>query len=94
MPRGRKTTVTVRPTPQERVALERQVRATAGPAGLMRRARMILLLAEGLTITTVAARVGFSRRHVYKWARRFSTDRLVGLRDRRAYATGEEEDGT
>jgi transposase len=55
---------------------------------------MILLLAEGLTITTVAARVGFSRRHVYKWARRFSTDRLVGLRDRRAYATGEEEDGT
>ena len=35
-------------------------------AGLVRRARMILLLADGVSITDIAATVGISRRHAYK----------------------------
>jgi transposase len=49
---------------------------------------MLLLLADGVTITDVAATVGVSRRFVYKWVQRFLQDGLEGLqaqsrRDRR-----------
>jgi hypothetical protein len=58
------------------------------PAGLARRAQMIVLLADGMTITDIAATVGMNRRHVYKWIQLFVQDGLEGLaekprRDRR-----------
>ena len=40
-------------------------------AGRVRRGRIILLVAEGVPITDVAATVGISRRHVYQWVQRF-----------------------
>ena len=88
MARGRKTSFTIRLTPTERQTLLAWQRATTIPAGLARRARIILLLADGMTITDIAATVGMSRRHTYKWIQRFVQEGLEGLenkprRDRR-----------
>lgn len=46
---------------------------------------MILLLADGMTITDVAATVGLSRRHSYKWIQRFMQEGLEGLEDKPRY---------
>jgi Homeodomain-like domain-containing protein len=79
MPRGRRTSLTIRLTPAERLTLLAWQRATSIPAGLARRARIILLLADGATITEAAATVGLSRRHSYKWIRRFVQEGIEGL---------------
>jgi hypothetical protein len=81
MARGRTTSLTVCLTPAERQLLLARQRATATPAGLARRARIILLMADGVPITAIAATVGISRRHAYKWIRRFVQQGLEGLRD-------------
>ena len=82
MVQGRKTTLTIRLTPTERQTLLTWQRSTTIRLGLLRRARMILLLAEGVAITDIAARVGISRRFVYKWAQRFLEQRVEGLLDK------------
>src|SRR5262249_34927429 len=82
MPRGRTTSLTIRLTPIERQTLLAWQRATTISAGLARRARIVLLLADGVTITDIAATVGMSRRHTYKWIQRFLQERLAGLQDK------------
>ena len=82
MARGRTTSLTIRLTPAERQTLLAWQRATATPAGLARRGRIILLLADGVPITAIAATVGISRRFIYKWARRFLEQGLAGLADK------------
>jgi hypothetical protein len=82
MPRGRKTSFTIHLTPAQRQTLLVWQRATHIPAGLARRSRIILLLANGMTITDIAATVGMSRRHAYKWLQRFMQDGVEGLTDR------------
>ena len=57
---------TIRLTPAERLTLLMWQRATTISAGLARRARLLLLVADGMTITAAAATVGLSRRHSYK----------------------------
>ena len=79
MARGRKTSLTIPLTPEERQTLLAWQRATIVPSGVSRRARMILLLAEGRSITAIAATVGISRRFVYKWAQRFLAQGVEGL---------------
>jgi biotin operon repressor len=81
MPRGRKTSFTIRLTPSQRQTLLAWQRSTAIPAGLARRGRIILLLADGVTITDIAAAVDMSRRHIYKWIQRFMQDGVEGLPD-------------
>ena len=82
MARGRKTSFTIHLTPAQRQTLLAWQRATAIPAGLARRGRIILLLANGMTITDIAATVGMSRPHAYKWIRRFMQDGVEGLIDK------------
>jgi hypothetical protein len=82
MARGRKTSLTIRLTPAQRQTLLAWQRATNIPAGLARRARMLILLADGVTITAIAATVGLSRRHTYKWIQRFVQEGLEGLVDK------------
>jgi DNA-binding CsgD family transcriptional regulator len=81
MAQGRKTLLTIRLSPAERQTLQAWQRATTIPAGLARRGRIILLLAEGMPISIIAARVGISRRFVYKWVQRFLAQGVVGLAD-------------
>ena len=82
MTRGRKTSFTIRLTPAQRQTFLAWQRSTMIPAGLARRGRIILLLADGVTITDIAAAVGMSRRHIYKWVQRFLLQGLEGLQDR------------
>jgi transposase len=79
MARGRKTALTIPLTPAERQTLLAWQRSTTITAGQARRGRMLVLLADGVPITTIAAVVGSSRRFVYKWVQRFLAEGLEGL---------------
>lgn len=63
------------------VLLALQRKPTA-PAGLARRARAMLLLANGDSGVSVAAKVGLSPRHVHKWGQRFVQQGVPGLQDK------------
>ena len=80
--RGRRTSLRVVLTPEERNELERRLRCTTTPAGLARRSHVILGVAEGLALVQVARLVGMTEKHVRKWTTRFLTSRLEGLHDR------------
>jgi len=82
MARGRKTSLTLTLTPEERRTLLAWQRSTTIHIGLLRRARMILLLVDGMPITDIAATVGISRRFVYKWVQRFLEQGVEGLMDK------------
>jgi len=82
MARGRKTSLTIRLTPEERHMLMSWQRSTTIPAGRARRGRIILQLADGVPISHIATTVGISRRFVYKWVKRFQQYGLDGLTDK------------
>ena len=82
MPSGRKTSFTIRLKPAERQTLLAWQRSTVMHPGLARRGRIILLLADRVTITDIAAAVGMSRRHIYKWVQRFLHQGLEGLQNK------------
>ena len=82
MARGRTTALTIRLTPAERQTLHAWQRSTTISAGRARRGRMLILLAEGVPISTIAATVGISRPFVYKGAQRFLAQGLEGLADK------------
>jgi transposase len=82
MPRGRKTSLTIRLTPAQRRTLLAWQRATTISAGRARRGRIILLMADGMPISDVAVTVGISRRFVYKWVQRFMAEGVEGLADK------------
>jgi transposase-like protein len=82
MARGRTTGLSIRLTPAQRQTLMTWQRATTISAGRARRGRIILLVADGMSITDIAATVGISRRFVYKWVQRFMDAGLDGLADK------------
>ena len=82
MTRGRKTALTIRLTPVDRETLLVWQRSTTIPAGRARRGRIILLLADKVSISDIALTVGISRRFVYKWVRRFLAQGIEGLADK------------
>ena len=61
------------------LALQRKPTAHAG---VVRRARAILLLADGHTSVSVAEKVGLAPRHIHKWGQRFLHQGVPGLEDR------------
>jgi transposase len=66
----------------ERMELERLCRSSSAPSGLVRRARAILLMAEGTPNVEVARRTGYTNVQVSRLRSRFSDDRVDGLWDR------------
>ncbi len=66
----------------DRRALEHLQRAAAGPAGLARRARVVLLISGGLGGVQVAERTGYTPVQVSRIRHRFAREGLAGLRDR------------
>ena len=65
----------------QRQELEALVRRTTVSAGLAKRGRAILLLAEGYSVSAVGRLVSMQRRHVYKWIARFRERGIAGLGD-------------
>lgn len=66
-------------TINERRELQRQARVRKGRADSARRARLILLLAEGLTWATIRAKLDCNDSYISRWSQRFAADRLAGL---------------
>src|SRR5206468_11278228 len=66
-------------TKSERVELQRQARARNGRADSARHARLILLLAEGLTWAEIRIKLDCGDSYISRWSKRFEADRLAGL---------------
>ena len=81
MPRGRVPQLVLVLSDLERAELERITRSPSLPAGLVRRAEIILRSAAGATHRAIAAAVGVSLPLVAYWRRRFHEHRLAGLYD-------------
>jgi hypothetical protein len=80
--RGRKSSLVVSLSPQERQVLEYRLRCTTTPLGLARRCGAILAVADGFSLAGAARQVGLTEKHVRKWVQRFLASRLEGLKDR------------
>src|SRR5215472_554290 len=72
----------VRLKPKIRKVLEARCRAPTTAQRDVRRARIVLLAAEGRSTRSVAAEVGVQPRIVSKWRHRFADHGLGGLKDR------------
>src|SRR6478609_5174083 len=71
-------------TKSERVELQRQASARNRRADSARRARLILLLAQGFTWAEIRAKLDCSDSYIDRWSKRFVADRLSGLFARHA----------
>src|ERR1700693_3601151 len=72
----------VRLKPKVRKVLEARCRAASTPQGEMKRARIVLLAADGRSTRSIAKEVGVQPRIVSKWRHRFADHGLAGLTDR------------
>src|SRR6478736_1160195 len=66
-------------TADQRTELEARVRSGRGRADAARRARVILLLADGCSYAAIARRTACSSRTIVLWKQRFAKDGLAGL---------------
>lgn len=66
-------------TADQRADLETRVRSGRGRADAARRARVILLLADGCSYATISTMTGCSSRTIALWKQRFAKDGLAGL---------------
>lgn len=67
--------------PGDRARLEALARSTTAPAGLVQRARIVLLAAGGVSNTDIALRTSSTRPTVLKWRARYLEAGLAGLGD-------------
>ncbi len=68
-------------TEQERSALEAMIRSPNTEHGIVERARIVLLAAEGRSTRSIAAALGTWPGRVSRWRKRFAGERLDGLHD-------------
>ena len=66
----------------EQQELARLVRAGKTEHRLVRRARVVLLRAEGVPVSVIGEQLGMHHETVLLWCDRFMKERLTGLRDR------------
>lgn len=66
-------------TKRERMELQWQAGARNGRADQARRARLILLLSDGLTWARICAKRDCGDSYIERWSQRFASDRLAGL---------------
>src|SRR5215475_9523352 len=74
--------VPINVTASDRAELERLHRAPSTPAGLSRRARAILLMAQGVAGVEIAERIGYTVVQVSRIRRRYADGGVTGLHDR------------
>jgi putative transposase len=67
--------------PGQRSQLEAIAHSRSMPSGLVQRARIILLAAEGLSNTEIGDRLEFTRLSVGKWRQRFLAQGIQGLHE-------------
>ena len=75
-------------TNAERIELTRRANSRTDRAEDARRARLILLLADGHTWDEASERIECSRGFVASWSKRFAEQRIAGLYERDVIARG------
>lgn len=78
---GRRSALRIELDDHTRATLAGWLRRQKTPVGLAKRARAILLLAEGYTFAATARQVELRERHIRKWALRFVACGIDGLYD-------------
>jgi hypothetical protein len=78
---GRKTAIRLEMADDTRATLAGWLRRQQTPVGLAKRARAMLLVADGHSLAATARQVELRERHVRKWALRFLSYGLDGLYD-------------
>ncbi|MGH7555830.1 MAG: IS630 family transposase [Longimicrobiales bacterium] len=81
MPRGRTPRLVIDLSPAERQELEHICRSSSLPAGVVRRAAIVLQSADGATQRAIADAMGVTVPVVGHWRGRFHRHRLAGLYD-------------
>jgi transposase len=76
-------TVSVEVPPRDREVLASWTRSPSIRAGLAQRARIVLLAADGAGTNEIVARTGASKPTVIAWKKRYATEGIGGLEDRR-----------
>jgi len=76
-----RTPIRIELSDAERCELERTARAQCAPHREVVRAKVILRLAEGHTVSAIGREAGLERRIIRKWAERFQRKRVRGLQD-------------
>jgi len=66
-------------TKEERCVLEALTRSRVSPAADVKRARLIVMLDDGLSWQMISKQLPCSPDYINRWRRRFSTERLGGL---------------
>src|ERR1041385_4796746 len=66
-------------TIEERLELEQMTQSRTLPAGDVFRARLVLMLAEGLPYRTIQQRLDTTAPTIARWRRRFLKQRIAGL---------------
>ena len=67
---------------KERAELQGLPRRTTAAVGLVRRARIVLLAADGVRLDRIARELGVRRNVVRTWVDRYGAAGLAGLQDR------------
>jgi len=80
---GRHSALRIEMDDSTRATLKGWLRKQKTPVGLAKRARAMLLLAEGHAFAATARQVELRERHVRKWALRFLASGLDGLYDKK-----------
>jgi hypothetical protein len=80
--RGRKKTFSLALTDDQRAQLQRWQRCSTLPAALVRRARLILLLDQGQSVTAACQFAGLAPKNARRWIHRFLGQGPDGLHDR------------
>jgi transposase len=66
-------------TTEERRALQALTRSRRAPAADVKRARLIMMLDEGMNWSTIIAQLPCTADYISRWKRRFEAERLAGL---------------
>ena len=77
--RGQKTSLNRTLTPEDEQRLRALVRKRKIAVDVHQRARAVLLLSEGKSITMISTYIGVSREHINRWLRRWDTRGWEGL---------------
>lgn len=73
--------VELRLSAADREDLERVLRATSAPAGPVRRARTMLLVADGHSYAEICTALGVTDRFIARWKRRYAEGGVLALAD-------------
>jgi len=79
---GPKSPRVIELTEEERATLVHWTRSPSAAAGLVRRARIVLLAAQQVPVRRIALQAPASRTMVREWLDRFRQQRLPGLQER------------